>query len=55
MQILISTREIIRKYGISYARINCLTKKGIFRVVKRVGNKRLYSHEEIGRKIAERK
>lgn len=47
MQLLISTKEIIKKYGIPYSRINYLTKKRILKVIKRVGNKRLYSLEEI--------
>jgi DNA-binding transcriptional MerR regulator len=51
MQIFVSAKEIIKKYGISYARINYLTKKGVFAVVKKIGNKRLYSLEEIDREI----
>jgi len=47
MQILISTKEIIKKYGISYAQINYLTKKGVFKVIKKAGNKRLYDLEKI--------
>lgn len=51
MKIFISTKDIIKKYNIPYARINYLNRKGIFRVVKRIGNKRLYSLEEIKKKI----
>jgi DNA-binding transcriptional MerR regulator len=51
MQIFVSAKEIKKKYGISYARINYLTKKGVFAVEKKIGNKRLYSLEEIDREI----
>lgn len=51
MQILVSAIEIIHRYGLSYARINYLTKKGIFKVIKKSGNKRLYSLEEIDKSV----
>lgn len=47
MRLLISTKGIIREFHIPYSRINYLTKKGIFKVVKRSGSKRLYDHEQI--------
>jgi len=55
MWILVSSKEIMKKYGISYMRINYLTRKGIFKVVKKVGNKRLYNLEQIDKKIEEGK
>jgi DNA-binding transcriptional MerR regulator len=51
MQIFVSAKDIIKKYGIPYARINYLTRKGALKVVKKIGNKRLYSLEEIDKKI----
>lgn len=51
MKILVSTKEIIKKYQIPYWRINYLTKKGILKIEKKIGNKRLYSLEEIDKKL----
>ena len=53
MKILISTKDIIKKYQISYGRINYLTKQGFLREVKRIGNKRLYDLEEVDKKLNE--
>ena len=47
MKMLISTKDIIKKFRIPYSRINYLTKKGVFNVVKRNGTKRLYDLEQI--------
>jgi len=47
MKMLISTKGIIKEFHIPYSRINYLTKKGVFKIVKRSGTKRLYSLEQI--------
>lgn len=51
MRIFISTKDIIKKYNISYGRINYFSRKGILKVIKKEGNKRLYSLEEIEKKL----
>lgn len=47
MKMLISTKGIIKEFRIPYSRINYLTKKGVFKIVKRSGTKRLYNLEQI--------
>jgi len=54
MKILIDTKRIIKKYKVSYYRINYLTKKGYIKVVKKTGNKRWYDPEEIDNKFGVR-
>ena len=44
---LVSSKDIIKRYRLPYFIINYYTKKGVFKVVKKEGNKRLYSLEEI--------
>ena len=51
---LISSKDIIKKHRAPYFIINHYTKKGFFKVVKKEGNKRLYSLEEIEAKLKEK-
>lgn len=55
VRILISAKQIIKQYRVPYQRINYLTKKGVFKVVARSGNKRLYSLEEIEERLGGKK
>ena len=41
------SRDIVRKYNIPYSTITHYTNMGFFNVVRRKGNKRLYSEDEI--------
>ena len=54
-RILISAEDIIKRYHLPYLRINYLTKKSIFKVVKKRGTRRLYNLEEIDKKINEKR
>lgn len=51
MKVMICSKDIIKKYGISYGRLNYLTKKGLLNVAGRDGNKRLYSLIEVDRRL----
>ena len=51
MRMLVSSKDIILKYSISYKQINYFTRTGIFKVARRIGNKRLYSLEQIEKAI----
>lgn len=51
---LVSSKDIIKKHRIPYFIINYYTKKGVFKVVKKEGNKRLYSLEEIETRLKEK-
>ena len=50
-KVFVSSKNIMKRYKISYYRVNYLTKKGVFKVAKRAGNKRLYSLEEVAGKL----
>lgn len=44
---LILSRDIVKRYNIPYSTITHYTNMGFFTVVRRKGNKRLYSESEI--------
>lgn len=44
---LVYSKDIVVKYNIPYPTITHYTNLGLFRVVERKGNKRLYDEEEI--------
>ena len=49
---LISTKEIIQRYDLSYQTLNFYTTLGLFNVIERRGNRRLYEESEIRDKIS---
>lgn len=48
---MISPREIMKKYNISYQTLNYYTNLGLLKVRKRKGNGRLYNEEEMEKKL----
>ena len=48
---MISPREIVKRYGISYQTINSYTNLGLFVVRRRKGNGRLYNQQEIKQRL----
>ncbi|MDD4202224.1 MAG: MerR family transcriptional regulator [Candidatus Omnitrophica bacterium] len=48
---LISTKDVILKFDLSYQTLNYYTSLGFFQVVQRRGNKRMYDEEEIRSKL----
>lgn len=48
---LIPSREIIKKYGISYQTLNYYTNIGFLDVKRRKGNERLYNEREVRSKL----
>lgn len=48
---LLSTKEIIERFSISYQTLNYYTNLGLFTVIERRGNKRMYSELEVENKI----
>lgn len=48
---MISSREILKKYNISYQTLNYYTNLGLLKVRKRKGNGRLYNEEEMEKKL----
>lgn len=48
---LVSTKEIIDRFNISYQTLNYYTDLGFFTVIERRGNRRIYDLDEIARKI----
>lgn len=48
---LISTKEAVERFSISYQTLNYYTNLGFFNVVERHGNKRMYDAKEIEEKI----
>ena len=48
---MISPREIVKRYGISYQTINSYTNLGLLVVRSRRGNGRLYKQEEVKRRL----
>ena len=44
---LILSRDIVTKYNIPYSTITHYTNMGFFTVVRRKGNKRMYSEDEV--------
>lgn len=48
---LISSKEIVKKYNISYQTLNYYTNIGLLEVRKRKGNGRLYVEDEVERKL----
>jgi len=51
---LVSSKDIIKRHRIPYFIINYYTKKGVFKVVKKEGSRRLYSLEEIETRLKEK-
>ena len=43
---LISSKQLVEKYNISYQTLNFYTNLGLFSVKKRVGNRRFFGEEE---------
>ena len=48
----ISSKEVVKRYNVSYSSLNYYTNIGLFKVVRRSGNTRLYDEEEIRTKRA---
>lgn len=48
---LISTKEAIKRFDISYQTLNYYTNLGFFNIIERRGNKRMYDASEIEKKI----
>lgn len=48
---LISSKELVEKYGISYQTLNFYTNLRLLNVCKRVGYKRLYDEQEIKQRL----
>jgi len=48
---LIPTKEVVKRFNISYQTLNYYTNLGFFNVVERRGNKRMYDTREIEQKI----
>lgn len=48
---LISTKEVIKRFELSYQTLNYYTNLGFFNVVERKGNSRMYDENEISEKI----
>ncbi len=48
---LISTKELIERFRISYQTLNYYTTLGFFTVVERRGNRRMYDVNEVEHKI----
>jgi DNA-binding transcriptional MerR regulator len=51
MEKLISTKEIAKEYGLSYARVNNYVAMGVLPVVRRDGIKRWHERTEIKRRM----
>ena len=49
---LISAKDVVGKYGVSYSLLNYYTNLGLFEVKKRNGNARFYDEKEIRAKRA---
>ncbi len=50
-EILISSKEIVKKYNLSYQTVNYYTSIGLLSIKKRKGNVRLYNKEEVKRNL----
>ena len=50
-KLMISPREIVKRYGISYQTINNYTNLGLLVVRRRRGNGRLYEKEEVRQRL----
>ncbi len=48
---LISTKDIVNRYDLTYQTLNFYTILGLFDVVERRGNKRMYEESQIKEKI----
>jgi len=48
---LLSTKDVIEKYKVSYQTLNYYTNMGFFSVIERQGNKRMYNEGEISEKL----
>ena len=48
---LISTKDAIKKFALSYQTVNYYTNLGFFNVVERRGNARMYDEHELSEKI----
>ncbi len=47
----ISSKEVIKKFGISYQTLNHYTDLGLFNAMKRRGNKRQYIEKEVKKRL----
>lgn len=50
-QNLISAKEIVRKYNLTYQTVNHYTNLGLINVVSKKGNVRLYDEDEINNRL----
>jgi DNA-binding transcriptional MerR regulator len=48
---LISTKEAIDKFALSYQTLNYYTNLGFFNIIERRGNARMYDEDELSEKI----
>jgi DNA-binding transcriptional MerR regulator len=48
---IVSSKEIVRIFGLPYSTVTYYTNLGFFMVVKRKGNRRFYDKVEIGRQL----
>ncbi len=51
MSKIISAKEVIKKFGISYQTLNYYTNIGLLNATKRIGNKRQYIEEEVKKRF----
>ncbi len=47
---LISTKDITKRFNLTYQTLNYYTNIGLFNVVSRKGNKRMYNEDEVADK-----
>lgn len=50
---LITAKEIVDEFGISYSKVNLYTNLGFLKVRTRKGNRRLYNKKEVKAKLTE--
>ncbi|MDD5439901.1 MAG: MerR family transcriptional regulator [Candidatus Omnitrophica bacterium] len=48
---LITTKDVVQRYKVSYQTLNYYTNLGFFNIVERRGNKRMYDALEIRQKL----
>jgi len=48
---LVSTKEAVQRYKVSYQTLNYYTNLGFFNIVERRGNRRMYNADEIRQKL----
>ncbi len=49
---LLSAKDVVRRFGVSYPTLNHYTNLGFFRIVIKKGNKRFYDVQELRQKLS---